>query len=303
MRRTLARSLCFGRMHAVCDRSPLNDVPRSKAEEAATDLPYCYLVSPLDLVDWRIDEDGQFDWVVIRCDDVDTRAPGQQMRELLNRYTVIDRETFRIFREQDSDSLERTLVHVEKKFGHLLHGLEWLNMGGGHHITRPGYDLARLERCVRHIRETYQLEVILEPGEAVALHAGWLYATVLDVVESQGIQHAILDTSATAHMPDVLEMPYRPHILHSGLPGDKAHTYKLGGSTCLAGDRIGDYSFDQPLRRGDPLVFTDMAIYSMVKTSLFNGVTHPAIALWDAAGDGMRVTRRFGYAEFRDRLG
>jgi len=205
--------------------------------------------------------------------------------------------------EQGSDTLERTLARVEEKFGPLLHRMNWLNMGGGHHITRPGYDVDRLVRGIRHMRETYDLEVILEPGEAVALNAGWLVSEVLDVFASQGHQHAILDISATAHMPDVLEMPYRPHILNSGPSGEKAHSYKLGGVSCLAGDRIGDYSFDSPLKRGDRLVFTDMAIYSMVKTTHFNGVAHPAIALWDPQAAGLRVTRRFGYREFRDRLG
>lgn len=205
--------------------------------------------------------------------------------------------------EQGSDTLERTLERVEEKFGGLLHRMKWLNMGGGHHITRKGYDRDRLVRCIRHMRETYDLEVILEPGEAVALNAGWLVSEVLDVFSSQGHAHAILDISATAHMPDVLEMPYRPFILGSGEANEKAHTYKLGGVSCLAGDRIGDYSFDAPLKRGDRLVFTDMAIYSMVKTTHFNGVAHPSIALWDPDNGGLSVTRRFGYQEFRDRLG
>lgn len=205
--------------------------------------------------------------------------------------------------EQGSDTLERTLQRVEEKFGPLLHQMSWLNMGGGHHITRPGYDLDRLVRCIRHMRDTYNIDVILEPGEAVALHAGWLVSEVLDVFESQGHTHAILDISATAHMPDVLEMPYRPHILGSGEPGAKPHTFRLGGVSCLAGDQIGTYSFDTPLQRGDRLVFTDMAIYSMVKTTHFNGVAHPAIALWDPQNGGLRVTRTFGYREFRDRLG
>lgn len=206
--------------------------------------------------------------------------------------------------EQGSDTLERTLEHVEARFGKLLKRMKWLNMGGGHHITRPGYDLDRLVRCVRRIRETHGVEVVLEPGEAVALNAGWLVSEVLDVFETNGHAHAILDVSATAHMPDVLEMPYRPHVLGSGPPGGKAHTYKLGGVSCLAGDRIGDYSFDRPLKRGDRLVFTDMAIYSMVKTTHFNGVAHPAIALWDPKeSNEPRVTRTFGYDVFRDRLG
>lgn len=205
--------------------------------------------------------------------------------------------------EQGSDTLARTVEKIEEKFATLLHQLKWLNLGGGHHITKPDYDLELLIRTVKHLRETYDLDVILEPGEAVALHAGWLVTEVLDVFESQGVQHAILDSSATAHMPDVLEMPYRPHVLGSGNVGEKVYSYKLGGITCLAGDRIGDYSFDQPLKRGDRLFFTDMAIYSMVKTSHFNGVAHPAIALWDSETEEMKVTQTFGYADFRDRLG
>jgi carboxynorspermidine decarboxylase len=205
--------------------------------------------------------------------------------------------------EQGSDTLARTVERIEEKFGHLLHQMQWLNLGGGHHITKPDYDRALLIKTVKHLRETYDIEVILEPGEAVALQAGWLVTEVMDVFESQGIQHAILDSSATAHMPDVLEMPYRPFVLGSGEAGEKAHSYKLGGITCLAGDRIGDYSFDQPLTRGDRLFFTDMAIYSMVKTSHFNGVAHPAIGLWDAETQNLTLTRQFGYAAFRDRLG
>lgn len=206
--------------------------------------------------------------------------------------------------EQGSDTLERTLHQVENRFGGLLKKMKWLNMGGGHHITRPGYDLDRLVRCVRGVSETHGVEVILEPGEAVALNAGWLVSEVLDVFETNGHAHAILDVSATAHMPDVLEMPYRPHVMGSGQPGERKHTYKLGGVSCLAGDRIGDYSFDHALRRGDRLVFTDMAIYSMVKTTHFNGVAHPSIALWDPTeSDSPRVTRTFGYNVFRDRLG
>lgn len=205
--------------------------------------------------------------------------------------------------EQGSDTLERTLDALESRFTPLLKQMRWLNMGGGHHITRPGYDLDRLIACVRRIRDRYGLDVILEPGEAVALNAGWLLATVLDVFESQGHCHAILDVSATAHMPDVLEMPYRPHILGSGKAGEKPFLYKLGGVSCLAGDRIGDYAFHRELVRGDQLIFTDMAIYSMVKTTHFNGVAHPSIALWDPENGGLTVTRRFGYREFRDRLG
>jgi len=205
--------------------------------------------------------------------------------------------------EQGSDTLERTVEHIENHFGDLLHRVEWLNLGGGHHITRPDYDIDRLIRLLRRLRETYDLEIILEPGEAVALDAGWLVSEVLDVFDSQGETHVILDVSATAHMPDVLEMPYRPHILDSGHPGEKAVNCKIGGVSCLAGDRIGDYSFDQRPQRGDRLVFTDMAIYSMVKTTRFNGIRHPAIALWDPENGGLRVTRTFGYRDYHHQLG
>jgi len=181
--------------------------------------------------------------------------------------------------------------------------MEWLNLGGGHHITKPDYDRERLIRIVRHLQDTYSVRIILEPGEAVAQEAGWLVSEVLDVFESDGVSHAILDTSATAHMPDVLEMPYRPDIVGAGADGEKAYTYRLGGVTCLTGDRIGTYSFDQPLGRGDRLAFTDMAMYTLVKSTHFNGIPHPAVALWDPEADGLNVTRSFGYDDFRSRLG
>jgi len=205
--------------------------------------------------------------------------------------------------EQGSDTLERTVDHVEEQFAPLLHRMEWLNLGGGHHITKPDYDRERLVRLLIRLRETYDLDLILEPGEAVVQESGWLICEVLDTFHSQGIHHAILGTSSTAHMPDVLEMPYRPHILGSGEEGEKAYTYQIGGVTCLAGDRIGVYSFDQPLKNGDRLVFTDMAMYSMVKSTHFNGIPHPSIALWDPEGEGLTVTRSFGYEDFKNRLG
>lgn len=205
--------------------------------------------------------------------------------------------------EQGSDTLERTVAHIEARFAPLLHRMRWLNLGGGHHITKNDYDRDRLVRIVRHLKDTYHLHVILEPGEAVAQEAGWLISEVLDVFDSDGVAHAILDTSATAHMPDVLEMPYRPDILDAGGEGEKAHTYRLGGVTCLTGDRIGAYSFDRPLHRGDRLAFTDMAMYTLVKSTHFNGIPHPAIALWDPAADGLTLARTFGYDDFRNRLG
>ena len=204
--------------------------------------------------------------------------------------------------EQNSDTLARTLKVVEEKFGPWLHGLKWLNCGGGHHITRDDYDRDLLISEVIRLRETYGIEVYLEPGEAVALNAGFLVSSVVDLFESGGQQIAVLDISATAHMPDVLEMPYRPEIIGAGRPGEKAYAYQLGGITCLAGDVIGDYAFDQPLEIGQRLVFTDMAHYSMVKTTMFNGVQHPAIAWWDPASEELAVVREFGYADFKSRL-
>jgi carboxynorspermidine decarboxylase len=204
--------------------------------------------------------------------------------------------------EQNSDALERVLESVEKNFGALLRQVKWVNMGGGHHITREDYDVERLIRLVKHIRTTYGVEVYLEPGEAVALNTGYLVASVLDIVGVAGMQTAILDTSATCHMPDVLEMPYRPKIIGAGLPDELAHTYKLGGTSCLAGDVIGEYSFPQPLTPGQKLVFMDMAHYTMVKTTTFNGVPHPSITTYDPQSDELKVVRQFGYEDFRNRL-
>lgn len=169
----------------------------------------------------------------------------------------------------------------------------WLNFGGGHHITRPGYDIPRLERCIDRIQQRYGLQVYLEPGEAVALNAGVLRCTVLDIIENGG-KIAILDTSAACHMPDVLEMPYRPPLKDSGEAGEKAYTYRLSSCTCLAGDVIGDYSFDREIRIGDKLYFMDMAIYSMVKNNTFNGMPLPDIAVMHEDGE-CEVIRHFGY--------
>jgi carboxynorspermidine decarboxylase len=203
--------------------------------------------------------------------------------------------------EQDAAPLARTLAVVEKKFGQFLHGMRWLNIGGGHHITRPGYDLDLLCRCISHARESYGLDVYLEPGEAVALNAGVLVSTVLDVVEAD-MPVALLDTSAAAHMPDVLEMPYRPGVIGAGDPGEKPWLCRLAGKSCLAGDVIGEYAFAAPLRPGDRLIFLDMAHYSMVKTTTFNGLGLPGIALADSRCRALRMVRRFGYEDFRTRL-
>ena len=204
--------------------------------------------------------------------------------------------------EQDADDLERTLDAVEEKFGRYLSlpQMKWLNFGGGHHITRKDYQIPLLIRCIRRIKERYGLQVYLEPGEAVALNAGYLLTRVLDVVENGGVSIAILDTSAACHMPDVQEMPYRPPLKDSGMPGEKAYTFRLAGPTCLAGDVIGDYSFDEPLKVGQELVFQDMAIYSMVKNNTFNGMPLPAIAFMRQGQ--CRIWKQFGYENFKCRL-
>lgn len=227
--------------------------------------------------------------------------------------------------EQDSDDLEKTLAAVEEKFGHLLRSPQftYLNMGGGHWITKPFYDRERLVRLVRRARADYNVEVWLEPGEAIAIHTGVLRATVMDVFESAGHKLAILSVSATAHMPDVMEMPYRPDVYlaeagvrksEDGVPavtfggetyqlaGESGeHLYRLGGPTCLAGDVVGDFSFPRPLKPGDTLVFDDMAHYTMVKTTMFNGVKHPPIVLQHEDGR-LETIREFSYQDFRDRL-
>jgi carboxynorspermidine decarboxylase len=204
--------------------------------------------------------------------------------------------------EQNADALERVLAAFEQRFGEFLPGMSWVNFGGGHHITRPGYDIERLIALVRGFRERHPITVFLEPGEAVGLNVGVLVASVLDIVHN-GQDIAILDTSASAHMPDVLEMPYRPAIVGGHSPGKARHTYRLGGVTCLAGDVIGDYSFEQPLAVGDRLVFLDMAHYTTVKTTTFNGVRPPSLAVYEPSTRSLEIVRRFGYEDFRDRLG
>lgn len=212
----------------------------------------------------------------------------------------IDGIHFHTLCEQNSDDLEKTLAAVEEKFGKYLYRMKWLNMGGGHHITRADYDIERLVRLINHMKETYDLEIYLEPGEAVALNAGYNVTTVLDIVEN-GITTLILDTSASCHMPDVIEMPYRPPLKDSGKPGEKAYTYRLSCNTCLAGDIIGDYSFDREIKIGDRLYFEDMAIYTIVKNNTFNGIPLPAIAAMDKDGS-CRIIKQFGYEDFKCRL-
>lgn len=202
--------------------------------------------------------------------------------------------------EQNSDTLWRTVQVVDEKFGEYLSGMKWINFGGGHHITRPDYDMEVLVRSINFMKDKYGLDVYLEPGEAVALNTGFLVATVLDTLHN-GMPIAILDTSASCHMPDVLEMPYRPEIIGAGMPGEKAFTFRLGGPTCLAGDVIGDYSFDTSLKPGDRLVFCDMAHYSMVKNNTFNGMNLPSIVLNQKKG-GLKIVKQFGYEDFKERL-
>jgi carboxynorspermidine decarboxylase len=199
------------------------------------------------------------------------------------------------------DALETTLKAVEDKFGKYLYQMKWLNFGGGHHITRADYDVDKLIKIISYIKEKYDLQVYLEPGEAVALNAGFLVTEVLEIVENGDTKIAILDTSAACHMPDVIEMPYRPPLIDSGKPDEKPYAYRLGGPTCLAGDIIGDYSFDNPLKIGDRLVFGDMAIYSMVKNNTFNGMQLPDIIAYNEDGK-WEVVKSFGYEDFKRKV-
>jgi carboxynorspermidine decarboxylase len=203
--------------------------------------------------------------------------------------------------EKGADALARTAAAFESQFKEILPAMQWLNLGGGHHITKPDYDLDLLCEVVNHFRQKYDLTVYLEPGEAIAIHTGALITTVLDIVENDG-PIAILDTSVTCHMPDVLEMPYRPDIRGAGGPGELAHTCRLGGVSCLAGDVLGLYSFARPLQVGDRLILEDMSHYTMVKTTTFNGVKLPSIALYEPETDKVEIVREFGYEEYRNRL-
>ncbi|HFR3770740.1 TPA: carboxynorspermidine decarboxylase [Streptococcus suis] len=217
-----------------------------------------------------------------------------------NLLDLVDGLHFHTLCEQNSDDLKTTLDAVEDKFGPYLHKVKWLNMGGGHHVTREDYDLDLLISSIQHMQEKYGLEVYIEPGEAIALNAGYLVTEVLDIVEN-GIETLVLDASATCHMPDVLEMPYRPPLRHGFEAGEKAFTYRLSSNTCLTGDIIGDYSFEKPVEIGDKLYFEDMAIYSFVKNNTFNGIGLPSLAIMDKAGD-CRIIKEFGYGDFKGRL-
>lgn len=215
---------------------------------------------------------------------------------------LLDGLHFHTLCEQDADALEITLDAVAEKFGDVLPQMKWLNFGGGHHITRPDYDIPRLEACIRRAQEAWRVTVYLEPGEACALNAGYLVTAVLDLPENGDTKLAILDMSAACHTPDVIEMPYRPPLCGAGEAGEKAVTYRLGGPTCLSGDIIGDYSFDAPLREGSRLVFGDMAIYTTCKNNTFNGMPLPGI--WVLHPDQtLENIRTFGYSDFKMRLG
>lgn len=217
-----------------------------------------------------------------------------------DRLDEIDGLHFHTMCEQNSDTLKRTLKVVDEKFGEHIKKVKWLNLGGGHHITRPDYDIETLIECILYLKEKYDVEVYLEPGEAIALNTGYLVSTVLDVIKN-GMDLAILDTSATCHMPDVLEMPYRPNIIGAGMPGEHEYTYRLGGMTCLSGDVIGDYSFKEPLKPGDKIVFCDMAHYTMVKNHMFNGVNLPSIVSYNDE-EGIKVVRQFKFEDYSNRL-
>lgn len=217
-------------------------------------------------------------------------------------FELLDGLHFHTLCEQDSDALEVTFKAVEEKFGDVLSLMKWINMGGGHHITKSDYDIARLEKLLLYVKEKWGVQVYLEPGEAVALNAGYLVTRVLDIVENNGIKIAILDSSAACHMPDVIEMPYTPPLLGADKGDSKPYRYRLGGPTCLSGDVIGDYSFDKELSVGDLLVFGDMAIYTTCKNNTFNGMPLPDIYRLCKDGRTEKLTD-FGYGDFKHRLG
>ena len=239
----------------------------------------------------------------------DPCAPGSRLGVTLAEFldapaellSLLDGLHFHTLCEQNSDDLETTLNGFEEQFREWLPKMKWVNFGGGHHITRSDYDIPRLERCIERMKKGYGLTVYLEPGEAIALNAGYLHTQVLEVQHHAGAMDiAILDTSAACHMPDVLEMPYRPPLRDSGQPQEKKYTYRLGGPTCLSGDIIGEYSFDTPLKEGQTLIFEDMAIYSMVKNNTFNGMPLPSIYL--KQGTDYTLIKSFGYSDFKSRL-
>ena len=209
---------------------------------------------------------------------------------------------FHVLCESDSYSLEKVLQNLETRFGKYLHQVKWVNMGGGHLMTRKGYDHNHLIQLLQDFRKKYNVKVILEPGSAIAWNTGVLVSQVKDIVEHKGIKTAILDVSFTAHMPDTLEMPYRPRIVGAKEPGENSeHLYRLGGVSCLAGDFMEAYDFGRELKIGNTIVFEDMIHYTMVKTTMFNGVNHPAIAIW-TENDELNIIRKFTYEDFKGRL-
>ncbi|MBP3271805.1 MAG: carboxynorspermidine decarboxylase, partial [Ruminococcus sp.] len=235
----------------------------------------------------------------------DPCAPNSRLGVTLSQFDekvldIIDGLHFHTLCEQGADALEKTLAAVEEKFGRYLSKLKWVNFGGGHHITRADYDTELLIELIRGFRQKYGVDVYLEPGEAIALNAGYLVTEVMEIVHN-GMDIALLDASAACHMPDVLEMPYRPPLFLSEKSGVKKYTYRLSSRTCLAGDIIGDYSFDTELEEGDRLCFEDMAIYSMVKNNTFNGMPLPDIAILHNDGS-YEIVKRFGYNDFKERL-
>lgn len=221
--------------------------------------------------------------------------------EFSDAFSLISGIHFHNLCEHGFSALERTLASVEKQFSFLFEKLKWINFGGGHHITATNYDIDGLINCLIKFQEKHPLQVYLEPGEAIAIGTGILSCEVLDVIHND-IPQLILDTSATCHMPDTIEMPYRPDIHTAGQANEKAFTYRLGGLTCLAGDIINDYSFDEEVAIGQRLYFEDMSHYTMVKTSTFNGTKLPAIAIWNSTTDELNIVKNFGYEDFKQRL-
>lgn len=234
-------------------------------------------------------------------------APGSRMgvvRDLLadGLPEGIEGLHFHTLCESTSYDLEKTLQAVEERFGDFLPKIKWLNMGGGHLMTRKGYDTDHLVRLLRSFKQKYpNLEIIMEPGSAFAWQTGFLLTTVVDIVENHGIKTAIIDASFTCHMPDCLEMPYKPVIRHATDAVEGKPTYRIGGNSCLSGDYMGDWSFDEPLKIGDKLIFEDMIHYTIVKTTMFNGIPHPSLALWSSA-DELVMYREFGYDDYKNRM-
>jgi carboxynorspermidine decarboxylase len=231
---------------------------------------------------------------------------GSRLGQLTSAITEADLEGltglhFHTLCEQNADALELTLEAFDQRCGKWMKDLHWLNMGGGHHITREDYDRDLLVKLIKQSKARYNVDVYLEPGEAIALGTGVLIGSVVDVTENAG-KIAIVDLSATAHMPDTLEMPYRPDIRGAGETGEKPHNYKIGGLSCLAGDIVNLYSFDEPLEIGQRLIFEDQAHYTMVKTTMFNGVKHPSLCTWDPVHEKLSVVRKFHYEDYRDKL-